>query len=178
MPRCLDVKTWNHLQSQVSVLGTLPDSTLGFCPVRMILRSPHHPQRPLKFARKLHPSKYAFGTENKCVRLTWGGDVKCFSGICSCIPSSKQSGALDPITHAPGSRPPASSTTPLSLPAPDSHREHDLHQGNSVNGLAHCTIPGLLNTLPLSYPQQPTYSFCSVCLSVCLLQRAEHKRQG
>lgn len=79
------------------LVRALPGSKLGFCPVRMILRSPHHPQRPLKFARKLHPSKCAFGTEDKRVRLT-GGGVKCFS--------SKQSGALNPGTHAPGGPPP------------------------------------------------------------------------
>lgn len=60
------------------------------------------------------------------------------------------------------SRRSSSSAPPLSSPAPDSHREHDLHQGNSGNGLAHRHHPWL------TYPQQSTYSFCSVCLSVCL----------
>lgn len=96
-----------------------------------------------------------------------GGDVKCFSGLCSCIPSSKQSGALDPITHAPGSRPPASGATPLSLPAPDSHREHDLHQGNSVNGLAHWHHPWASEYTPTLLPPTANLFFLQ-CLSVCL----------
>lgn len=101
------------------------------------------------------------------MRLTWGGgwrecQMLLWSRLLYTILKTKQS--IGP--HHTCSRRSSSSATPLSLPAPDSHREHDLHQGNSVNGIAHWHHPWASEYTPTLL--SPTVNlFFLQCLSVC-----------